>query len=82
MKDVHESQGNKYTCSLCGHCTKFLSSLKKHEQSVHEGLKYQCDECGHQSSRKENLTHHKKKKHGQGVVNKKVTLPTFLQQIG
>ena len=69
-KDVHEGghqncengkqyQDFRYQCSLCNKSYFYKQSLKKHNNSVHEGKKpYQCTLCGTSFGAKKNLDNH------------------------
>ena len=52
---------------LCKHCdyqaTK-KGTLKKHNESQHEGVKYACNQCPYQASQASNLNVHKQSVHG------------------
>ena len=69
MSSINESQSeNKsdykvdsihgYSCDQCDYKTKWKSSLKRHEDSVHGGVRYPCDQCDHKATWKSNLKTH------------------------
>ena len=55
MKKVH--------CDQCNYECEFISTLKLHKHTNHDGIKYKCDVCVYKTKRKNILRMHMKKIH-------------------
>ena len=52
-----------YSCNHCNYKVNNKGSLKKHQQSIHEGIRYKCKQCEYKATEKSNLRRHERLRH-------------------
>ena len=63
MENIHDGEGNKWRCTVCGKTSKDKNNVRRHVESHLEGVTHPCNRCGKISRSSQGLAIHMKRCH-------------------